>query len=332
MVTHLHYRAQLVLVGTLALYSTNSALGQAQERQLSQDANLIVEGRVENIFQAQNIENEYLVQILVQRSEAPRLNEALGNTTFPAPGQFVYAHVSLPTSLGGRAARTAATMVPEREASIRAYLRTGRQRRWEAQAPMWFESIRELQQRGTTAGGTPANEIDSLGIVAEPTTAGLKRALKVVKVTPGSPAANAGIEIGDILIKANSVALATPEQLAREFAKNSGDFAITVRDVRSGRDVLVPIPVPASADEPRMTTRPGGVRAKKELGVTTELAFYSGKAAVKVTKVEAGGTAETRGNRTGTTDPVGQRHCHHRPRETAGGRTNRPRSSRVKNL
>ena len=122
---------------------------------------------------------------------------------------------------------------------------------------------------------------------------GRDTALKVVRVTPNSPAANAGIEPGDILVEANRVPLKSEAQLADAYRKSGGKFALTVRNVRSGRDVLVDVETNAIRvdDAPNL----GRNRKTEPLGVTAELAFYGGEAAVKVTKVKPGSPAARAG-------------------------------------
>jgi hypothetical protein len=78
------------------------------------DADLTVYGRVTAVFQKRNAESGQLVQILVQRSEVPQLDEASGNVRFPAPGEYVYAHVEA----GGRV--LGSSNVPQPQAEIRA--------------------------------------------------------------------------------------------------------------------------------------------------------------------------------------------------------------------
>jgi hypothetical protein len=279
MVTKLHIGAMSVLVVAMSLCATHSAIGQLQERPLQANANLIIEGRVENVYQGRQSNDEYLVQVLVRRSEALRLEEAVGSTRFPAPGEFVYAHVTLPASNLGRDAQ----ILPQPNTYIRAYLRIGDRNRWEG-TPGWFQEASELQGRGELASSNQA-----LGISAERVSLGLKSALKVVQVTPDSPAAKAGIEIGDILVKANSTMLTSPEQLATEFLRSDGRLTLTVRDVRTGRDVLVDVESDPGANMRRESSR------RMPLGVTTEVAFYGGNAALKVTKVESGSPAQRAG-------------------------------------
>jgi S1-C subfamily serine protease len=107
--------------------------------------------------------------------------------------------------------------------------------------------------------------------------------LKVLAVAPDSPAAQAGIEVGDVLIKANRTPIASPEQLAAAVRDSDGNVTVTVRDVRTGRDVAVEVQAGVA---PR--TRPANI----SLGVKVELAFYQGEPAVKVVEVEPNSPAQ----------------------------------------
>ena len=132
-----------------------------------------------------------------------------------------------------------------------------------------------------------------LGLSTERVSLGRESALKVVSVTPNSPAANAGIEPGDILVKANGIALESDRQLAQSYRESGGQFALTVRDVRSGRDVLVNIESDAAVpnSDPSIDLN----MKAKPLGVTTALAFYGGEPVLKVTEVASGSPAERAG-------------------------------------
>ena len=135
----------------------------------------------------------------------------------------------------------------------------------------------------------------SLGVSSERVSLGRESALKVTQVDPNSPAARAGIEPGDILVKANGVALTSQDQLNAAFRQSRGDFAITVRDVRTGRDVLVDIESGVVSRDAGASATPGLNRSMKPLGASTELAFYNGEAAVKVTSVEPDSPAQRAG-------------------------------------
>lgn len=150
---------------------------------------------------------------------------------------------------------------------------------------------------------SPAPAKPSLGIVAEPIKLDQRTALRITRVDPGSPAQKAGLEVGDVLVKANGAAITGPEQLAAALRKGGPKLSLTVRDIRTGKDVPVevnlggpsaPTPLPSDFTPPTSETPAG------RLGVVTELAFYDTEAAVRVTEVERGSPAAQAGLEPGT--------------------------------
>ncbi|MBX7071945.1 MAG: PDZ domain-containing protein [Pirellulales bacterium] len=183
-----------------------------------------------------------------------------------------------------------------RTAKITIVTRAAPARETEAQNPIDNSPPREQ----------PSDEDDgpSLGIAAERVTLGQRTALKVSQVEPNGAAARAGIEVGDILVKANGAPLTGPEQLAAALRKSGSAITLTVRDVRTGRDVPVEVPLGGSPVKPAPTLPTEQPSANKtapgQIGVVTELAFYDNEAAVKVTEVERGSPAERAGLQVGT--------------------------------
>ncbi len=291
---HLHYTpavAALLALGAVHWTTVPSAKGQIQDTLAKQDIAVIVDGSVQSVFQS---EDEQLVQILVQRSEVPGL-DAVAGTRYPAPGEYVYAHVQAGSSILGRiAGRSGASTLPTPGTRIRALLKQGQGGQWEAAGKDWYqdnpEAIADRYGRGTSG-----RDVRSLGVSSERISLGGQSALKVTQVDRDSPAARAGIEPGDILVKANGVALASQDQLNALFGESRGDFAVTVRDVRSGRDVLVDIDSGVVSSDAGAGVTPGQNRRMEPLGASTELAFYQGEAALKVTSVEPDSPAEQAG-------------------------------------
>lgn len=170
-----------------------------------------------------------------------------------------------------------------------------------------------------TPNVTPDSDVStpppiSLGISAEAVTIGVRSALKVTRVMPDSAAAKAGLEPGDVLVKVNGTAITRPEQLAAALRKTGPKLTLTVRDIRTGKDVDVevelsqrtknprfaPAPEPPAISVPPSTSDPSGDPSNSRLGVVTELAFFDNEAAVVITEVEAGGPAAKAGLKVGT--------------------------------
>jgi hypothetical protein len=251
---------------------------QAQEAGLAQATALVVDGNVENVFQA---DDEYLVQILVQRSEVPRIDRGVA-ARYPAPGEYVYAHVGSARYASERRA------LPRPQMRVRAFLSVGQAGQWEAVGRDWYQ-----ENPGDRNDVVVDRASITIGLSTQPVTLGRSTALKVVQVTPDSPAAKAGIEPGDVLVEANRVALSSEQQLQDAVRNSRGKLALTVRDVRSGRDVVVDVESVGVSLDPNL--RPGMVAKLQPLGVTTALAFYDGEPAVKVTDVKAGSAAQRAG-------------------------------------
>jgi S1-C subfamily serine protease len=136
----------------------------------------------------------------------------------------------------------------------------------------------------------------SLGVSAEKVTLGQRSALKVIRVEPDSPAAKAGVEQGDVLVAADGAPLTGPEQLGTALRKSGPTLTLTVRDVRTGRDVPVRVELGgAPAVNPLPDLAPAGPAEKVGLGAVTELAFYDVELAVKVTEVTPGSPAARAG-------------------------------------
>ncbi len=278
--------AVCVALGTLHCTTARITLAQTQNAGVNQETALIIDGSVKGVFQNGD---ERLIQILVQRSEVPGPIQA-GMTRYPAPGEYVYVHVDVQRSLGGRiAGRAGASTVPQPQSRIRAFLTQGELGQWEAAGQDWYqESPEQLVDR--SGRSTSDQSIDSLGVSSERISLNREVALKVMRVTADSPAAKAGIEPGDILVKANGAELTSQEQLNTAFLLSRGNLAITVRDVRTGKDVLVDV------KSDRALSIPGAsAPSLKPLGVKTELAFYNGEAALKVTSVEPDSPARQAG-------------------------------------
>jgi S1-C subfamily serine protease len=159
--------------------------------------------------------------------------------------------------------------------------------------------IRPRTASPSTASTTPAGQAAprrSLGLSAETVRLGLRTALKVSSVEPGSPAQKAGIEPDDILVAANGASLTSPDQLGAALRKSGSTLTLTVRDSRTGKDVPVEVVIggptaPASFPADIPTANP----ASGALGAVTELSFYDVEVALKVTEVEPGSPAAKAG-------------------------------------
>ncbi len=241
----------------------------------SDTAPLVVSGVVVDVYQSASNEQQYVVQLLVRESSARWNATSTPPVDFPGPGDCLYAHVQITN-------RSTAPFLPRPNMVIEASLKPDSRPQWMAVGPNWF------REAGAATGTTVASSRqDDLGIRVESVSLRLRRALKVTEVVPNSPGAKAGLEVGDVLVEADGVALNRPEQWTEAVRRGNGQMKILVRDVRSGRDV----PVDVNGNRDAMAASGAG----RSLGVKTELAFFRGKPALKVTSVENGSPAAQSG-------------------------------------
>ncbi len=211
------------------------ACGQQPTRTTTDNTTLVIEGRVINVFQSASANQNVLVQIKVQKSEAMRLDNLERSTRFPAPGEYLYVHVDSSISSTNRGNRET-SQLPRPDTYIRAMLQSGNHQDWAGVSQDWYQEI------GRDSGPVTTNDSRSiLGITTERVSLTKFHALKVTAVEAESPAAKAGIEVGDILLSANDVDLSRPEQLVEQVQKSDGLLKLMVQDVRAGR--VVPVEV-----------------------------------------------------------------------------------------
>ena len=249
------------------------------------NAELVVEGRVLNVFRSASSSQEFLVQILVQNSAAKQLDRLNRSTRYPAPGEYLYVHVDTGRRNSERD-DLGTSSLPRPNMYIRAMLRAGDHQDWASASPNWFEAT-EVESEPVVVNRA---EYD-LGIETESVFVSSRRALKVTRVDSNGPAAEAGLEVGDILVTANGVKVGNQEQLVEQLNKSDGRLMLTVRDVRTGKDT----PVEVKWTPAMRGNTPGRNLANRNLGVKTEVAFFNGNAALKVVDVADGSPAQRAG-------------------------------------
>ncbi len=274
MTSHLLFRRAILTCLLLIAASTPTHQGICQE---SSTATLVADGRVVEVFRSTASNNEFIVQMLVQKSEAVRTADLAGATRFPAPGEYLYVHVECAD-------------LPRPNMNIAVTLALGEHQQWIGQERPWFQELDSLDTSGpmTSGGG-------QLGVETEAVDLRFRRAIKVTSVSPNSPAAKAGIEVGDVLVTANGVDVASPAELAEQVRNSGNILKLTVRDIRTDKNVPVDVELGGQGEVMR---NPGG-NANQSSGLTTEVAFLGGNAVLKVTNVAADSPAQRAGVRKG---------------------------------
>ncbi|WP_165066154.1 PDZ domain-containing protein [Paludisphaera rhizosphaerae] len=156
----------------------------------------------------------------------------------------------------------------------------------------------------------PSSPRRTLGVQVEPVRLGLRTALKVTGLQEGGPAKQAGIEVGDVLVEAGGIALNDQARLQEALNAAGEKIVVSVRDVRSGRDVPVEValgaaPVPSPSPSPTPTPTPGpapsnpaptgGGLTAQSFGLTVKPGTADLLPVVKVAAVAPGSPAEKAG-------------------------------------
>jgi serine protease Do len=131
----------------------------------------------------------------------------------------------------------------------------------------------QLRERGHVVRG-------KLGLVFQPVTPELAKALGlaqprgalVAQVEPGGPAARAGIQPGDVIVKVGATDIVHAEELPRNVARNAPGSTLDVSYVRDGkpmgtRAVLAKLDDEPSASAPATKRAPAQSPASNKLGI-----------------------------------------------------------------
>jgi serine protease Do len=281
------------------------AYAQERERVAKEDAALVVDGVVREVFRsARQGRMDYVVQIEVQRSEGRKAPKGV-RPQFPGPGDIVYVHAYqkqdplAPTATGG------AGSVPTERAQMRAYLIPREQGGWEGTSPEWFELTSDRPAVASPADPAPTAEAPKerapaarLGMTTEPLKIQDRMVLRVTSVERGSPAQQAGLEVGDLIVAAKGAGLSDAGQL-EQLAHAGEAIPITVVDIHTGRTADVelrpggqttasttpatPKPTePKPSEDVKPKTPP---TAPRSLGIAAETVTIGQRTALKVTRV-----------------------------------------------
>ena len=129
---HLLFRRAILTCTLLIAASMPTHQGIGQE---ASTATLVADGQVVEVFRSTSSDSEFIVQMLVQKSEAVRTADLAGATRFPAPGEYLYVHVG-------------SADLPRPNMNIRATLASGEHQQWIGQKRPWFQELDSLNTSG----------------------------------------------------------------------------------------------------------------------------------------------------------------------------------------
>ncbi len=225
----------------------------------------------------------------------------------PAPGESVYVHLfqrrpdapNVPSGSGHRA-------IPAERSAVKAYLYPREQGGWTGAYPDWFDvTSPEVAQRGNNdpepAADDPANVPKPAPVVPTLRGVGLRLArleikrevvFQVAEVLPGSLAAKAGIETGDLVLAVNGKEPESDEQVNKLVGSGGAELKLSLMDVKKGQPVAVTIDL--------ASLRSGTIPAEPEhhtriIGVKVEPARVGKDEGVRVVRIMPDGPAQKAG-------------------------------------
>ena len=144
-------------------------------------------------------------------------------------------------------------------------------------------SLRGLEEKGHVTRGW-------LGVGIQDLTPDLtksfgltdKKGALVSQVMPGSPAAKAGIEQGDVILEFDGKAIAESKDLPQMVAATPVDKSVDVKVYRNGKTVDREVKISAmeetaEADHAHAQEDPGPIGAKPHPGISAAAAFQQGQ-------------------------------------------------------
>jgi S1-C subfamily serine protease len=266
------------------------------------DASVAVDGVLKQVFRSQRPGRyDYIAQVEVARAELRKRLDANAKVAVPVPGDVIYVHLTQKLDNAGRViAADSHAGLPAEGADVKVYLAPRAAGGWEGAYPDWVDVVKG-EQGGTTdlfpPEPTAVNQTGGggLGLKADVLKVQGRIVLRVTAVERGSPAQEAGIEVGDVIAGANGGELTSADQLDK-LAAAGKPFSVIIVDVNSGKPVQVdvtpgraaaPAPTP---DKPAPSTTPAPAPQQKvSLGLSAEEVRLGNRSALKVTRVTPDG-------------------------------------------
>ena len=296
-------RRLLTSLCAVALSLICAATSSAQSGGVARkDASVAVDGVLKQVFRSQRPGRyDYIAQIEVARAELRKRLDANAKVAVPVPGDVIYVHLTQKLDNAGRViAADSHAGLPAEGSELKVYLAPRAAGGWEGAYPDWVDVVKG-DQAGTAdlfpPEPTAVNQTGGggLGLKADVLKVQGRVVLRVTAVERGSPAQEAGIEVGDVIAGANGGELTGADQLDKLTAAGK-PFSVIIVDVNSGKPVQVDVnpgraAAPASAptpDKPAPTPTPAP-QQKVSLGLSAEEVRLGNRSALKVTRVTPDG-------------------------------------------
>lgn len=304
--------AGLLLVAAAAIWAS-ATVSQAQEAAMSRaDASVVAEGVVREVFRSdRQTKVDYV--LLVELTRADLGENRRTRILVPAPGETIYVHTS------ERARRGMSSAVPEERAQVRLYLASRPGGGWDAVSVGGIELTSRapapsspnepeppLVASATAPAPTPeirgreqaTSALSMLGMTAEALPVSGRLVLRVSDLRADGPAAQAGIEKGDVIVGVGEKPFASLEELAQMLRAAGPEATLAVMDVRSGKAVPVKValaPAPVVNRVPEVNATAPAQRGTRTLGVGVTPVQVQGRQFLKVTEVDPGSAAAQAG-------------------------------------
>jgi len=271
------------------------------------DASVAVDGVLKQVFRSQRPGRyDYVAQVEVARAELRKRLDANAKVAVPVPGDVIYVHLTQKLDNAGRViAADSHAGLPAEGAEVKVYLAPRAAGGWEGAYPDWVDVV-----KGDQGGAgdlfppepTAVNQTGGggLGLKADVLKVQGRIVLRVTAVERGSPAQEAGLEVGDVIAGANGAELTSADQLDK-LAAAGKPFSVIIVDVNSGKPVQVDV-TPGRAAAPAPTTDKPATPApapntapapappqKVSLGLSAEEVRLGNRSALKVTRVAPDG-------------------------------------------
>jgi membrane-associated protease RseP (regulator of RpoE activity) len=249
------WAAMGMLFFAVVVLAASTLRGELPPQRL-ENATLIVDGIVREAFKStRQTTVDYIFLIEVRSARLGPAPELPYEGTVPKEGDAIYVHAFQRTPDAPRIPGPGGYhQLPTERSIITAYLYPHDANTWQFAYPLGFEKkgtatdndSSPLEPQPPRDGTVPQTNSRprQIGVFVNPTVVNGQRGLRIESVTRGSPAAQAGLKAGDVILTANEVPTQSLSDLTRQITQSTISLILSVRDARTGQvgDVTVTWP------------------------------------------------------------------------------------------